>query len=70
MDAYIDLRDKIRSTDMAAAYLIVKESGGKLYSISGSELDSELGVNTTMSFLAVLDDNIFKRLANDLHINR
>jgi myo-inositol-1(or 4)-monophosphatase len=68
MDAYVDIRGKIRSTDMAAAYLIVKESGGKLYSITGSELDSELGVNSTMSFLAVLDENMFKSLADDLHI--
>ena len=68
MDAYIDIRGKIRSTDIAAAYLIVKESGGKLYSIEGSELDSQLGVKTTMSFLAVVDENMFNRFANDLQI--
>ncbi len=66
IDAYIDLRAKIRSTDMAAAYLIVKESGGKLYSIEGSELDSQLGVKNTMSFLAVSDRNMFDMFANDL----
>jgi myo-inositol-1(or 4)-monophosphatase len=70
MDAYIDLRGKIRSTDMAAAYLIVKESGGKIYSIEGSELDSQLGVKMTMSFLAVVDETMFNRFANDLHIRR
>ena len=70
MDAYIDLRSKIRSTDMAAAYLIVKESGGKIYSIEGSELDSQLGVKNTMSFLAVVDENMFNMFANDLHIGR
>jgi myo-inositol-1(or 4)-monophosphatase len=68
MDAYIDLRSKIRSTDMAAAYLIVKESGGKIYSIEGSELDSQLGVKNTMSFLAVVDENMFNMFANDLNI--
>jgi fructose-1,6-bisphosphatase/inositol monophosphatase family enzyme len=51
---------------MAAAYLIVKESGGKLYSITGSELDAELGLNTTISFLAVLDENMFNSLSDDL----
>jgi myo-inositol-1(or 4)-monophosphatase len=66
IDAYIDLRAKIRTTDMAAAYLIVKESGGKLYSIEGSELDSQLGVKNTMSFLAVSDRNMFDMFANDL----
>jgi myo-inositol-1(or 4)-monophosphatase len=62
VDAYIDLRGKIRPTDMAAAYLIVKESGGKVYSTCGLELDSELGVNDRMSFLAVSDESMFKRL--------
>ena len=70
MDAYIDFRDKIRSTDMAAAYLIVKESRGKLYSTEGFELDSELGVKTTMSFFAVANENMFNSFANDLHIPR
>ncbi|HZC20321.1 MAG TPA: inositol monophosphatase family protein [Nitrososphaeraceae archaeon] len=67
MDAYIDIRGKIRSTDIAAAYLIVKESGGRLYSITGSELDAELGISTRLSFLAVLDENMFKSLSKDLH---
>ena len=70
MDVYIDFRGKIRATDMAAAYLIVKEAGGKLFSINGSELDSELGVNTTMSFVAVLDDKMFERVAYDIGISR
>ena len=70
MDAYIDLRSKIRSTDMAAAYLIVKESGGKIYSIEGSELDSQLGVKNTMSFLAVVDESMFNMFATELHIRR
>jgi len=69
MDAYIDIRGKIRSTDIAAAYLIVKESGGRLYSITGSELDAELGTSTRLSFLAVLDENMFKNLSEDLHMS-
>jgi myo-inositol-1(or 4)-monophosphatase len=70
MDAYIDFRGKIRATDMAAAYLIVKEAGGKIYSDDGSELESELGVDRTMSFMAVIDDQIYKMLADDLKIIR
>jgi myo-inositol-1(or 4)-monophosphatase len=70
MDAYIDLRAKIRTTDMAAGYLIVKESGGKIYSVEGSELDSQLGVKDTMSFLAVPDRNMFDMFADDLHISK
>jgi myo-inositol-1(or 4)-monophosphatase len=70
MDAYIDFRGKIRATDMAAAYLIVKEAGAKIYSDNGSELESELGVDRTMSFMAVIDDQMYKMLADDLKIIR
>jgi myo-inositol-1(or 4)-monophosphatase len=59
MDAYIDIRGKIRSTDMAAAYLIAKEAGGKLYSSNGQELDSELGLKNKLSFYAVSNKKIF-----------
>ncbi|MEM2760662.1 MAG: inositol monophosphatase family protein [Nitrososphaerales archaeon] len=61
MDCFIDLRNKIRVTDMAAAYLIVKEAGGILVSEDGKELESELDSSSRLSFIAaanrhVLDD--------------
>jgi myo-inositol-1(or 4)-monophosphatase len=61
MDAFIDLRNKIRITDMAAAYLIAKEAGGILISEDGRELEAELDGNSRLSFIAaanrsVLDD--------------
>ncbi|HEX2406830.1 MAG TPA: inositol monophosphatase family protein [Nitrososphaeraceae archaeon] len=59
MDAYIDIRGKIRSTDMAAAYLIAKEAGGELYSTNGQELDSELGLKNKLSFYAVSNKKLF-----------
>ena len=59
MDAYIDIRGKIRSTDMAAAYLIAKEAGGKLYSSNGQELDAELGLKNKLSFYAVSNKRLF-----------
>ena len=59
MDAYIDIRGKIRSTDMAAAYLIAKEAGGELYSTNGQELDSELGLKNKLSFYAVSNKRLF-----------
>jgi myo-inositol-1(or 4)-monophosphatase len=68
LDAYIDIRGKIRATDLAAAYLIVKEAGGKLYSMDGSKLDSELGNNTKISFVAATNDDIFARLAPNMQI--
>ncbi|MFB5599391.1 MAG: inositol monophosphatase family protein [Nitrososphaeraceae archaeon] len=59
MDAYIDIRGKIRSTDMAAGYLIAKEAGGKLFARNGKELDSDLNVTTRLSFYAVSHEKLF-----------
>ncbi|WP_292639586.1 inositol monophosphatase family protein [Nitrososphaera sp.] len=61
IDASIDLRGKIRPTDIAAAYLIVKEGGGKIYS-DGKELESDLDIRTRLSFVAVAQDNVLHYL--------
>ena len=66
MDAYIDIREKIRPTDMAAGYLIAKEAGGKLYSPDGQELDSDLGLETKLSFYAVCNKKIFDLLKTSI----
>lgn len=66
MDAYIDIREKIRTTDMAAGYLIAKEAGGKLYSPNGQELESDLGLKTKLSFYAVSNKKIFDLLKTSL----
>jgi len=67
LDAYVDLRGKIRATDMAAAYLIVRESGGSIYSsVDGAILDSELEVNSRMSFIAVANDDIYNRISKTI----
>lgn len=66
MDAYIDIREKIRPTDMAAGYLIAKEAGGELYSPDGQELDSDLGLKTKLSFYAVGNKKIFDLLKTSI----
>jgi myo-inositol-1(or 4)-monophosphatase len=66
MDAYIDIREKIRATDMAAGYLIAKEAGGKLYSPDGQKLDSDLGLKTKLSFYAVSNKKIFDLLKTSI----
>lgn len=62
LDAYIDLRGKIRPTDIAAGYLIAKEAGAKLYSGDGSSLESDLDVKTRLSFAAMANENIHEQL--------
>ena len=66
LDAYVDLRGRIRSTDMAAAYLILKEAGGLVFSLENQLLDAELGVNSKMSFIAVKNNDVYNFILNAL----
>lgn len=63
LDAYIDLRGKIRPTDIAAGYLIAKEAGAKVYSDSGFDLESDLDVKTRLSYVLVANDGMRDRLS-------
>jgi myo-inositol-1(or 4)-monophosphatase len=63
LDAYVDLRGKIRPTDIAAGYLIAKEAGAKVYSDTGSDLESDLDVKTRLSYVAVANDGMRERLS-------
>lgn len=66
LDAYIDLRGKIRATDMAAAYLIVREAGGTIYSLEEQMLDAELGANSKMSFIAAKNNDLYHIIVSTL----
>lgn len=66
LDASIDLRGKIRPTDIAGAFLIVKEAGGSVYSEDGKELDSELGIDTHVSLAAVANAKMYGELSASL----
>ncbi len=67
LDAYIDLRGKIRPTDVAAGYLIAKEAGAQIFSEDGSTLESNLDVNTRFSYVVMANEKIRQQLANLLH---
>ena len=68
LDMFMDFRDKIRPTDMAAAYLIVKEAGGLILDKTGNTLDSELSFNNRFSFIALSDIKIYDFLAQDFKL--
>jgi len=63
LDAYVDLRGKIRPTDIAAGYLIAKEAGAKVYSDNGSDLESDLDVKTRLSYVVAANEDMRKRLS-------
>lgn len=65
IDASIDLRGKIRPTDIAGAYLIVKEAGGKILDGDGKDLDSDLVVDTHVSFVSATPE-LWSVLASQL----
>jgi myo-inositol-1(or 4)-monophosphatase len=67
LDAYIDLRGKIRATDIAAAYLIVNEAGGIMYSPLGEILDYEISADSKMSYLAFSNHNLHDAVFGALH---
>jgi myo-inositol-1(or 4)-monophosphatase len=64
LDAYVDLRGKIRPTDIAAGYLIAKEAGARVYSDGGSDLESDLDVKTRLSYIVVANEEMRARLSN------
>lgn len=58
VDLFVDIRDKLRVTDVAAGYLIAKEAGGLIVDKNGKPLDSDLNNYTRISFIAAASDQI------------
>jgi myo-inositol-1(or 4)-monophosphatase len=65
-DAFIDIRGKLRVTDMVASYLILREAGGILVSLEGKELDAPLTATQRLSFIAASNKNIYKAITEAL----
>lgn len=52
IEAFINLRKSNRLVDTAAGYLILKESGGKIVSFDGTDIDLTLGIDIKFPFFA------------------
>jgi myo-inositol-1(or 4)-monophosphatase len=61
-EAFIDIRGKLRTTDLAAAYLIVKEAGGTVTTPTGDALDVKLDPKQTVKFIASGNTQIHKKI--------
>jgi myo-inositol-1(or 4)-monophosphatase len=65
-DAFVDLRGMSRVTDVAAAFLILKEAGGVTVNERGTEVDADLLSTSRLSFVAaanaILCNNILLNL--------
>jgi len=63
-DAFVDLRGKLRTTDVAAGFLIVKEAGGTVTSPDNQALNVELDPKQTLSFIASGNMKIHKKIVS------
>jgi myo-inositol-1(or 4)-monophosphatase len=61
-DAFVDMRGKLRTTDVAAGFLIVKEAGGIVTSPDNQVLSVELDPKRTLSFVASGNSQIHEKI--------
>jgi myo-inositol-1(or 4)-monophosphatase len=62
LDAFIDLRGKLRVTDIAAAQLILREAGGIIKSPEGKNLDAPLDAAQRISFVAAANKALYNTI--------
>lgn len=69
-DSFIDIRGKLRSTDIAAACLIIKEAGAKITTPEGKSLSVKLDPKQKVSFIAAANSEIHKTILNTIEIKK
>jgi myo-inositol-1(or 4)-monophosphatase len=52
MEAFINLRNSNRIVDAAAGILILKEAGGKIFTLDGEQIDLKLSIKSKFPFIA------------------
>ncbi|RLI29354.1 hypothetical protein DRO50_01755, partial [Candidatus Bathyarchaeota archaeon] len=66
-DGFIDIRGKLRVTDMAAAYLIIREAGAIITTPEGMTLNAELHPQRRVSFIAAGNKTLYQKILNLIH---
>lgn len=62
IDAFIDIRGKLRTTDIAAGWLIINEAGGTISTSEGKPLDAKLDPKERVEFIAAANSKIHLRI--------
>lgn len=62
LDAFIDIRGTLRVTDIAAAYLVLKEAGGIIVTPEGAELDGDLKPTERLIFVAASNSKLCEEI--------
>jgi myo-inositol-1(or 4)-monophosphatase len=61
-DAFVDIRGKLRTTDVAAGFFIIKEAGGIVTSPEGKPIDVKLDPKQTLRFVASGNRTIHEKI--------
>jgi myo-inositol-1(or 4)-monophosphatase len=64
VDAFIDIRGKLRTTDMAAAWLIIQEANAKITTPEGNPLNVRLSPKQKVKFIASANMKIHETILN------
>jgi myo-inositol-1(or 4)-monophosphatase len=70
LDAFIDVREMARATDLAAAQLILTEAGGMSVTPEGCSLNLTLNATATASIIATSNQRLCKNILERLNVNR
>ena len=68
VDLFVDLRGKLRITDVAAGYLIASEAGGIIVDKNLGPLDSDLSYDKKISFIAAASQEILNETIEKLDL--
>jgi myo-inositol-1(or 4)-monophosphatase len=68
VDLFVDIREKLRVTDVAAGYLIAMEAGGFVVDKNGKPLDSDLSYDARISFIAAASEEILNETMKKLKL--
>jgi myo-inositol-1(or 4)-monophosphatase len=63
-DAFIDIRGKLRTTDMAAAWLILQEAKAIITTLEGKPLNTKLDPKEKVRFIAAANKEIYTTIFN------
>lgn len=65
-DAFLDIRGKLRVTDMVASYLILREAGGIILNPEGEELNVPLDATQRLCFIAASNMKMYETIKKAL----
>lgn len=69
-EAFVDVRGKLRTTDVAAGFFILKEAGGIVTTPEGEPIDAKLDPRQTLKFVASGNAEIHERILNLIKLRK